>query len=835
PHCWRCDTPLIYRGINAWYVAVEKFRDKMVKNNEKITWVPENIKYGRFGNWLEGARDWNISRNRYWGSAIPVWQNEDKTEEVCIGSIEELYELNKDYGQIEKKDGKYYFTNKGKEVDIHKHFVDEILVKNPKTGNTLKRIPEVLDCWFESGAMPYAGKHYPFENKDNFKFPADFIAEGLDQTRGWFYTLLVLGTALFDNTPFLNVIVNGIVLAEDGKKMSKSLKNYPDPEIVMNTHGADAMRFYLMNSPVVKADDLRFSEAGVAEVVKKVILPFWNTYSFFTTYANIDNFEPDNTEIYFVRHGETDNNKFEIINGAEENQNLNEKGLQQAIETGKNLKKKKMDFDVIITSPLLRAKKTAEIIKEQIGSNAPIIEDKGFIEQYFGEYVGWTYKRLADELNATNSSERARIYRNNKTETLEAFGRRIEESFLTMKEKYKGKKVLIVGHKGTFRAMCKYLNNLTDEETYFEKSSNVDFGNASFVKLANYKKENNLDKWIIAELQELIKEVTTKLDNYDLQGASDPITTFLDKLTNWYIRRSRRRFWKSENDGDKMEAYNTLYEVLVELSKIIAPFMPFVSEEIFKGLTAKKSVHLEYWSEYNEALIIEDLTYQMDKTQKIVNLGLALRADKKIRVRQPLNSINITEKLEDYYLEIIKEELNVKEVIYLADSSAIARKVCRPNAKLIGPKFGKDVQTVIVAAKAGDFEEIGEGKIKVGDFILEANEYEIAFEPTNLELDIEANFGMVIAMDTQVTESLRNEGYARDLVRVIQDARKEAGYNVSDRINISINGSNLNFIEDFKDYIESETLSKIGKFENGDIKKELELEDDWKVEVVLKK
>ncbi|MDD2516237.1 MAG: class I tRNA ligase family protein, partial [Candidatus Gracilibacteria bacterium] len=393
----------------------------------------------------------------------------------------------------------------------------------------------------------------------------------------------------------------------------------------------------------------------------------------------------------------------------------------------------------------------------------------------------------------------------------------------------------IVGHKGTFRAICKYLNNLTDEETYFEKSSNVDFGNASFVKLANYKKENNLDKWIIAELQELIKEVTNKLDNYDLQSASDPIATFLDKLTNWYIRRSRRRFWKSENDGDKMEAYNTLYEVLVELSKTIAPFMPFVSEEIFKGLTAKKSVHLEYWPEYNEAIIIGDLTHQMDKTQKIVNLGLALRADKKIRVRQPLNSISITEKLEDYYLEIIKEELNIKEVIYLADSSAIARKVCRPNAKLIGPKFGKDVQAVIVAAKSGDFKEIGEGKIKVGNFILEANEYEIAFEPTNLELDIEANFGMVIAMDTQVTESLRNEGYARDLVRVIQDARKESGYNVSDRINISINGSNLNFIEDFKDYIESETLSKIEKFENGDINKEVELEDDWKVEVVLRK
>lgn len=264
PHCWRCDTPLMYRAISAWYVSVERIRDKMVANNQEINWNPNEIKDGRFGKWVANARDWNISRNRYWGSAIPVWQNEDKSQEVCIGSIEELYERNKDYGQIEKKeiDGetKFFYTNTGEEVDIHKHFVDEIKVK-ADNGETLIRIPEVLDCWFESGSMPYASKGYPFNDSENFKFPADFIAEGLDQTRGWFYTLLILGTALFDKAPMKNVIVNGIVLAEDGQKMSKSKQNYPDPNLVFDKYGADALRFYIMNSPVVEAQDFRFAEA----------------------------------------------------------------------------------------------------------------------------------------------------------------------------------------------------------------------------------------------------------------------------------------------------------------------------------------------------------------------------------------------------------------------------------------------------------------------------------------------------------------------------------------------------------------------------------------------
>ncbi|PZM84799.1 isoleucine--tRNA ligase [Candidatus Gracilibacteria bacterium] len=657
PHCWRSGVPLIYKAISAWYVDVTAIKEKMIENNQKITWVPEDIKNGRMGKWLEGAKDWNISRNRYWGSAIPVWQNEDKTEEICIGSIKELYELNKDFGQIEEKDGKYFYKNTGKEIDLHKHFVDEILVKNPKTGNTLKRIPEVLDCWFESGSMPYASKHFMGQeletgkdgclvSKDGtFKFPADFIAEGLDQTRGWFYTLIILGTALFEETPFKNCIVNGIVLAEDGKKMSKSLQNYPAPELIFDKYGADAMRFYLLNSPVVEAQDFRFSEAGVEEVVKKVILPLWNTYYFFTTYANIDNFEP-----------------------------------------------------------------------------------KG-------------------DLNP----------------------------------------------------------------------------------------ENILDKWLISELNELALKVSTAFENYKLNEVGRPIVKFMDNLTNWYIRRSRKRFWKSENDGDKLQAYETLYFALVEITKIIAPFMPFLSDYIFKNLTGRQSVHLEDFPTYDKNLIDLELNQKTDKVQKIINLGLAWRANQRIRVRQPLKSITITEKLEEYYNEIIKEELNVKEVL-VVEGTSLAKKICKPNGRNIGPKFGKDVKFIISEAKAGNFTELPNGNVKVGDFELEADDFELVYEASDSSEKIESGFGMVIAMDDEITESLKQEGFARDIVRHIQEARKEANYDVDNRISIKIESSELSeTIENFTNYIETETLSKFDEnISNPDFEKEIEIEG-FKIKINLKK
>ena len=656
PHCWRSWVPLIYKAISAWYVDVTAIKDQMIKNNQKINWVPDDIKNWRMWKWLEWAKDWNISRNRYWWSAIPVWQNEDKTEEICIWSIKELYELNKDFWQIEFKDGKYFYTNTWKEIDLHKHFVDEILIKNPKTWNTLKRIPEVLDCWFESGSMPYASKHYMWQeleknsdclvSKDGtFKFPADFIAEWLDQTRGWFYTLLILWTALFDETPFKNCIVNGIVLAEDWKKMSKSLQNYPAPELIFDKYWADAMRFYLLNSPVVEAQDFRFSEAWVEEVVKKVILPLWNTYYFFTTYANIDNFEP------------------------------------------------------------------------------------------------------------------------------------------------------------------KWLT----------------------------KTENILDKWLLSELNELTLEVTNAFEKYKLNEATRPIVKFMDNLTNWYIRRSRKRFWKSENDWDKLQAYETLYFALVELTKILAPFMPFVSENIFKNLTWKESVHLEDFPIYNKNLIDLELNETTDKVQKIINLWLAWRANQKIRVRQPLQSITTTQSFEKYYNEIIKEELNVKEVL-VVDGSSLAKRICKPNWRNIWPKFGKDVKFIMSEAKAGNFTELPNGNVKVWDFELEIGDFELVYESSDANAKIESGFGMVITMDDKITEELKQEWFARDIVRHIQEARKECNYNVDDRIFIKIESNELaETIANFANYIETETLSKIDNSINSpDLEKDISIEE-IKIKLSLKK
>ena len=656
PHCWRSWVPLIYKAISAWYVDVTAIKDQMIKNNQKINWVPDDIKNWRMWKWLEWAKDWNISRNRYWWSAIPVWQNEDKTEEICIWSIKELYELNKDFWQIEFKDGKYFYTNTWKEIDLHKHFVDEILIKNPKTWNTLKRIPEVLDCWFESGSMPYASKHYMWQeleknsdclvSKDGtFKFPADFIAEWLDQTRGWFYTLLILWTALFDETPFKNCIVNGIVLAEDWKKMSKSLQNYPAPELIFDKYWADAMRFYLLNSPVVEAQDFRFSETWVEEVVKKVILPLWNTYYFFTTYANIDNFEP------------------------------------------------------------------------------------------------------------------------------------------------------------------KWLT----------------------------KTENILDKWLLSELNELTLEVTNAFEKYKLNEATRPIVKFMDNLTNWYIRRSRKRFWKSENDWDKLQAYETLYFALVELTKILAPFMPFVSENIFKNLTWKESVHLEDFPIYNKNLIDLELNETTDKVQKIINLWLAWRANQKIRVRQPLQSITITQSFEKYYNEIIKEELNVKEVL-VVDGSSLAKRICKPNWRNIWPKFGKDVKFIMSEAKAGNFTELPNGNVKVWDFELEIGDFELVYESSDANAKIESGFGMVITMDDKITEELKQEWFARDIVRHIQEARKECNYNVDDRIFIKIESNELaETIANFANYIETETLSKIDNSINSpDLEKDISIEE-IKIKLSLKK
>ena len=638
PHCWRCDSFLLNYATSSWFVKVEAIKDEMIAANKTIHWVPEHVGSGRFGDWLENARDWCISRNRFWGTPLPIWENEDG-ERICIGSVEQLAELS---GQ--------------KIDDIHKHKIDNVTFE--KDGTTYKRIEEVFDCWFESGAMPYAQSHYPFENKEEFEknFPAEYIAEGLDQTRGWFYTLVVLGVALFGKSPFKNVVVNGLILAEDGKKMSKSLKNYPEPKIVLDKYGADALRFYLMNSPAVKSEPLRFSERGVENVVKNVILPIWNAYSFFVMYANIDKWEP------------------------------------KAVDSAK-------------------------------------------------------------------------------------------------------------------------ISQLS----------------------------NKLDRWILSELHTLVKQVTEEMDEYNLQ-ALRPIYHFIEQLTNWYIRRSRRRFWKSDNDQDKEEGYQTLYTVLTTLCQVMAPYMPLVSESIYCNLTNQESVHLTDWPNFNKKAIDEDLNQEIELVMQVAKLGNAARARAKIKNRQPLQKVQIgvpealRHLLHDDQFEVLKEELNVKEIDVADDPSNIAKTVVKPNPKLLGPKFGKDVQFIIQEAKKGNFKLLEDGNVKVGKFELTAEEFNVGYESQE-GLDVESDHGIVVALDATITPELKKEGMARELIRTIQDMRKEADYNVDDRIQISLqtDGEAQEAITEFQKLIEEETLSKYeADLTKSDLQKEIEVEDS-KVQVAMKR
>ncbi|MFA6505371.1 MAG: isoleucine--tRNA ligase, partial [Treponemataceae bacterium] len=518
PHCWRCQSPLIYRAVGSWFVNVTKVKASMLKANSTIYWVPEHIKDGRFGKWLEGARDWAISRNRYWGNPLPIWKCPDCGKTICIGSRAELKELS------------------GVDAtDLHKHFVDSIKIPC-SCGKTMERIPEVLDCWFESGAMPYGQHHYPFENKEFFDshFPADFINEGLDQTRGWFYTLTVLAAALFDKPAFKNCVVSGLVLATDGKKMSKSLRNYTDPMKVVNEFGADALRLFLMHSAVVKADDLRYSDDGVREVLKSIIIPLWNSYSFYVTYANIDKASPA---------------------GAPEN---------------------------------------------------PV---------------------------------------------------------------------------------------------------------------------NPLDKWILSTAETMVEKVSAALDSYDMSKAIDPIVEFIDLLNNWYIRRSRRRFWRSGNDTDKLEAYGTLYSVLKTISLVAAPFMPFTTEAIWRNLRLKDdplSVHLADFPVPNVSRRDAELEFKMAVVRHAVSMGRSLRYQYNIKVRQPLRSVELVtrDSSEKRVLlemeEIVREELNVKNVVFHDNEEDLVEYQAKANFRVLGKELGKDMKAAaerIEALSQTEIQSLLEGAV----------------------------------------------------------------------------------------------------------------------------
>ncbi len=647
PHCWRCSSPLIYRAISSWFVDIDKIKQKMLDANQEIYWMPGHLKDGRFGKWLEGARDWAISRNRYWGNPIPVWKCDSCNETDCLGSRAEL----------EEKTGK-------KVDDLHKHIIDD-LTYECKCGGTMKRVPEVLDCWFESGSMPYAQVHYPFENKEHFEshFPADFICEGLDQTRGWFYTLTILAAAIFDKPAFKNVVVNGLVLAEDGKKMSKSARNYSDPVEVINQYGADALRFLLTNSGIVRAEDLRYSDESVKDILKSIIIPIWNAYSFFVTYANIDNIKV---------------------------------------------------------------------------TDAP-----------------------------SNPS-------------------------------------------------------------------------------------NPLDQWILSEAEKLTQEVTDYLEAYDIHRANTCFINFIDLLNNWYIRRSRRRFWKSENDLDKDQAYQTLYSVLMKYIKLACPVIPFITEEIYQNLrtdSMPESIHLCDYPVADASVRDEALEKKMEVTQHAVSMGRALRANFSLKIRQPLKAIYlVTRDAEEKTIlkemeGIISEELNVKEVVIRDNEEELVEYEAKANFRVLGKVLGKSMK-----AGAAKIEELSMDEIKslldgaTLSIDIDGASYDITSESIVVQRNEKENLkvlnegSLTIGLDTELTDALRQEGVVRDLVRNIQSLRKDSGLDVSDRIKLCISGADeiRASVDSHEEYMKNETLTVEWDWKEADNAKEFEC-GDYSCKIALEK
>jgi isoleucyl-tRNA synthetase len=629
PHCWRCKSPLIYRAVGSWFVRVEKIKNEMLEANDSIRWMPEHIKEGRFGKWLQGARDWAISRNRYWGNPLPIWKCPECGKTVCIGSRAELREL-----------------SGAEPADLHKHFIDGIRIPC-ECGAQMGRIPEVLDCWFESGAMPYSQHHYPFENKAFFesRFPADFISEGLDQTRGWFYTLTILSAALFKRPAFRNCIVNGIVLASDGKKMSKSLRNYTDPMEVVSSFGADALRLFLVDSTVMRAEDLRYSDEAVRDVMKAILIPLWNAYSFFVTYANIDNARP---------------------------------------------------------------------------AGAP--EDPS----------------------------------------------------------------------------------------------------------------NPLDKWILSAVETLVEKVGAALDVYDLSRGVQPIREFIDLLNNWYIRRSRRRFWRSENDRDKTEAYGALYQALKTFITVASPFIPFITDAIWANLRNEgdpESVHLADFPVPKAERRDPRLEYKMAVAQRAVSIGRALRSQHNIKTRQPLKRVELVTRNEEEKRvlleleEIIREELNVKQAAVKDNEEDLVEYEVKANFRILGKELGKDMK-----AAAARIEGLSQNEIQAlldgatlsieaaGRSVDITSEKVVIRRLEKARLKVLNEGTLTVGLDTEITEELAREGDARDLIRGVQNTRKEMGLAVTDRIRLRLFGSERlrRAWDAFAEVVKAETLAGAVEWGEGD-------------------
>jgi len=586
PHCYRTDTPLIYKAVGSWFVAVSKIKDRLVANNQLIEWVPERVRDGAFGKWLEDARDWSLTRNRFWGTPIPVWKSDDP---ACprLDVYGSLDELERDFGV--------------RPTDLHRPHIDELTRPNPDdpTGrSTMRRVEDVLDCWFDSGSMPYAQVHYPFDNREWFEshFPADFIVEYIGQTRGWFYTLHVLATALFDKPPFRTSVAHGIVLGDDGRKMSKTLRNYPDPDEVMDTQGADALRWALMSSPVLRGGNLIVSAKSVSEAIRSTLNPIWNTWSFFTLYAN------------------------------------------------------------------------------------------------------------AEGIRATPRTDSDHV----------------------------------------------------------------------------------LDRYVLAKTGALVAELQDRLDEYDISGACWAVTAYLDALTNWYVRRSRPRFWDGEAD-----AFDTLAAVLTVLCQAIAPLLPMIAEEVWTGITGaapEDSVHLTDWPSTEALPADAPLVAAMDRVREVCSAASSVRKANGLRVRLPLASLTVAapdSAAMEPFRDLIRDEVNVRSVVLTDDVGAVGQWVLDLVPKVLGPRVGADVQTLIRAVKAGAWERSAHGGVTVDGRELEDDEYTLRLVPADGSVSRAlGGAGGVVVLDTASSPELEAEGTARDVIREVQVARKNAGLHVSDRIEL---------------------------------------------------
>jgi isoleucyl-tRNA synthetase len=633
PHCWRCREPLIYKGVSSWFVEVTAFKQAMVDLNQQIAWVPEHVKDGQFGKWLENARDWSITRNRFWGSPVPVWVSDDPAY-PRVDVYGSFAELEADFGRLPRdRDG---------EPNLHRPWVDQLTRPNPDdpTGrSTMRRVPDVLDVWFDSGSMSFAQVHYPFENHDWFEhhFPGDFIVEYIGQTRGWFYTMHILATALFDKPAFETCVSHGIVLGSDGQKMSKSLRNYPDVREVFDRDGADAMRWFLMSSPILRGGNLIVTEQAIREGVRQVLIPLWNCWYFFALYANA-------------------------------------------------------------------------------------VADGGY-----------------DARRSTSS-------------------------------------------------------------------------------------DHPMDRYLLAKTRQYVEDSTRQLDAYEVANACDTTQRFLDVLSNWYIRRSRERFWAA--DASSVEpvesttaAFDTLFTVLETVCRVTAPLLPLTAEEVWRGLTGERSVHLTDWPDAEALPQDDELVSAMDQVRDVCSAGSALRKGAALRNRLPLSSLTVVvagaDRLEGFE-EIVADELNVKSVRLLdadhpdAASYGVSQRLT-VNARAAGPRLGKDVQTAIRASKAGEWSVSDDGTVTAGGLVLEDGEYTLETVASGGDGSATGLLpgGGFVVLDTAVTPELEAEGVARDLVRTVQQARRDAGLDVSDRIAlvVSADAAAADAARTHADLIRRETLA----------------------------